>query len=67
MNAKMKRKALLMAASFLTTILAWVLINRFLISIPLWKFIVIELGVTALNMPLETAIKKYYPEDKSPD
>ena len=67
MNAKMKRKALLMAASFLTTILAWVLINRFLISIPLWKFIVIELGVTALNMPLESAIKKYYPEDKSPD
>ena len=67
MNAKMNRKALLMAASFLTTILAWVLINRFLISIPLWKFIVIELGVTALNMPLESAIKKYYPEDKSPD
>ena len=66
MNRKMKRKVLLMAASFLTTILAWVLINRFLVAMPLWKFIVIELGVTALNMPLEGAIKKYYPEDKSP-
>jgi|GEM_PF-3322474 len=67
MNAKMKRKALLMAASFLTSILAWALINRFLVEMPLWKFIVIELGVTALNMPLESAIKKYYPEHKSSD
>jgi hypothetical protein len=67
MNAKMKRKALLMAASFLTTILAWVLINRFLVEMPLWKYIVIVIGATSLNMPLETAIKKYYPEDKSPD
>lgn len=64
MKTNTKRKIMMIAASFLTTVLGWVLVNRFLISISLWKWLVITVGMTALNMPLEYMMKKYFPEVK---
>jgi hypothetical protein len=64
MKTNVKRKTMMIAASFLTTVLGWVLVNRFLISISLWKWLVITVGMTALNMPLEYMMKKYFPEVK---
>lgn len=64
MKTNVKRKTMMIAASFLTTVLGWVLVNRFLISISLWKWLVITFGMTALNMPLEYMMKKYFPEVK---